>query len=81
MSFGVTKALYICDARSPCAFACRFATEYGVAPVVVSDSQADWFHAGDYTFQKLLDIIGPRDVFAKRAGKEPCTQVCAAAGA
>ena len=55
---------------------CRFATEFGLAPVVVSDSQGDWFEAGEYTFQKLLEVIGPRDVFAKRAGEAPCTQVC-----
>lgn len=53
---------------------CRFATEFGLAPVVVTDSQTEWFDPADFTFQKLQTLIGERDLFAGRRSDQPCSE-------
>ena len=44
------------------ALCCRYGTEYGVVPVVVTQSQGDWFKPERYTFERFKSLIGDRHV-------------------
>jgi hypothetical protein len=41
---------------------CRYATVFNVAPVLVTHSQGEWYNKKDFTYERLLEILGPRPV-------------------
>jgi len=51
----------------PCA--CRFASEFGLQPVVVSNSQTDWFSPEKFSLEELRRLIGSTPV---RVQSKPC---------
>lgn len=49
-------------------FEFRFASEFGLQPVVVSNSQNDWFSPEKFTIDELRRLIGSKPLRAQNAG-------------
>ena len=41
---------------------CRYGTDFGVVPTLITHSQDDWFRPEQYTYERLLSLIGERPV-------------------
>ena len=46
--------------KKPCT--CRYGTDFGVVPTLITHSQDDWFRPEQYTYERLLSLIGERPV-------------------
>lgn len=52
-------------------FVYRFASEFGLQPVVVSNSQNDWFSPESFTLEQLRKLIGSKSVRRKSSHCQP----------
>lgn len=50
---------------------CRFASEFGLQPVVISNSQNDWFSPEKFTLEELRRQIGSKPVRKQHKGCLP----------